>query len=244
MKKRLDIVLVERGIVQSRERGRALIMENKVIVDGSPCTKPGIAVDADTAVITLRDCDMPYVSRGGVKLHSALEQFGVDVQGMTALDVGASTGGFTDCLLAHGAVRVYAVDVGYGQLAWRLRSDNRVITIERTNIRYMDRGVIPEPIDISVVDVSFISLKIVIPVVLRFLGQGGKLLCLIKPQFEVGRGAVGKGGIVREQDKRIQVVNDLEAFMLSIGLDVKGIGQSPIKGQKGNTEYFVYAQVI
>ncbi|KJU86355.1 hemolysin TlyA family protein [Candidatus Magnetobacterium bavaricum] len=241
MKKRLDSVLVERGLVSSRERARALIMENKVLVNGAPCTKPGVAVDVDTAGITLRDCDMPYVSRGGMKLDFALEHFNVDVGGMTALDVGASTGGFTDCLLVRGALRVYAVDVGYGQLAWRLRSDNRVIPIERTNIRYMDKAVIPEDIDISVVDVSFISLKIVIPAVLKFLGLRGKLVCLIKPQFEVGKGAVGKGGIVREEEKRIQVVQDLEAFIADIGLDVKGVCQSPIQGQKGNTEYLLYA---
>ncbi|MBF0606596.1 MAG: TlyA family RNA methyltransferase [Magnetococcales bacterium] len=243
MKKRLDIVLVQRGLVQTRERARALIMENKVMVNDVPCTKPGTAVDADAAVITLRDCDMPYASRGGVKLDFALEHFGVDVGGMTALDVGASTGGFTDCLLAHGAVRVYAVDVGYGQLAWRLQNDDRVITIDRTNIRYMDREVIPEGIDIVVVDVSFISLRIVIPAVLKFLGSGGRLICLIKPQFEVGRGAVGKGGIVRDEEKRLLVVRDLEAFIPQTGLDLRGVCQSPIHGQKGNTEYLLYARM-
>ncbi|KJU81924.1 hemolysin A, partial [Candidatus Magnetobacterium bavaricum] len=165
-----------------------------------------------------------------MKLDFALERFNIDVGGMTALDVGASTGGFTDCLLARGTLRVYAVDVGYGQLAWRLRSDNRVIPIERTNIRYIDKAVIPEDIDISVVDVSFISLKIVIPSVLKFFGLRGKLVCLIKPQFEVGKGAVGKGGIVREEEKRIQVVKDLETFITGRGLDVKGVCQSPIQG--------------
>ncbi|MBF0343728.1 MAG: TlyA family RNA methyltransferase [Nitrospirae bacterium] len=240
IKKRIDTALVEKGLVQSRERARALLMENKVLVNSVPVTKPGHIVCVDTDVITLRDCDMPYVSRGGLKLRFALEQFNLDVADMTAIDVGASTGGFTDCLLQQGAARVYAVDVGYGQLAWKLRSDNRVIPIERTNIRYMDRAIIPEAIDIAVVDVSFISLKIVVPVVLEFLRSGGNLVCLIKPQFEIGKGAVGKGGIVKEEEKRIQVVDDLQTFILSLGLEVKGVCQSPIKGQKGNTEYLLY----
>lgn len=240
--KRLDVVMVERGLAPGRERAKALIMEGNVLVNGQPALKAGVAID-DGAAVTLRCCDMPFVSRGGLKLAHALETFSVDVRGKTAMDVGASTGGFTDCLLKNGAARVYAVDVGYGQLAWSLRSDPRVITVERTNIRILPKESVPEEVDIITIDVSFISLKIVIPAALKFLKRDGCMICLVKPQFEVGKGEVGKGGIVRDEGRRISVVEEIKSFVACSGLMVAGTCESPIKGQKGNVEYFIHVVV-
>ncbi|MBF0320336.1 MAG: TlyA family RNA methyltransferase [Nitrospirae bacterium] len=242
MKKRLDLILTERGLAPSRERARALVMENKVLLNGMPVDKAGHPVDP-SAEITVKETEVPYVSRGGIKLSYALDEFKIDVTGKTAMDIGASTGGFTDCLLKRGASMVYAVDVGYGQLAWGLRNDPRVIPIERTNIRYLERDKIPCAIDIAVVDVSFISLRLVLPAVLRFLLPDGVVVALIKPQFEVGKGEVGKGGIVRDEIKRLRVVDEMQEFFCSAGLVVSGVCESPIKGQKGNVEYFIHSSL-
>lgn len=240
MKLRLDQLLYKKGITESRQKARALILEGKVIVNGQKIEKPGTLVE-ETAEITISGEALPYISRGGLKLESALKEFSVDVKDKVAMDIGAGTGGFTDCLLQHGAKRVYAVDVGYGQLAWKLRTDPRVIPIERTNIRYMPREKIPEEIDIATVDVSFISLKLVIPKVLEFLKPRGEIIALIKPQFEVGKDEVDRGGVIKDPEKRKKVVQEIKNFFESLNLKVTGIIQSPIAGQKGNIEYLIYA---
>jgi 23S rRNA (cytidine1920-2'-O)/16S rRNA (cytidine1409-2'-O)-methyltransferase len=237
---RLDRLLVERGLVESRERGHALILAGHVLVQGQKLDKAGVLVPEDAEIRILGEV-LPYVSRGGLKLEGALKEFNVSMEGKTALDVGASTGGFTDCLLQHGAEKVYAVDVGYGQLAWKLRQDPRVITIERVNIRDIAPSFIPEPIDIAVIDVSFISLEKVIPAVLKFLKPDSEIIALIKPQFEVGRGKVGKGGIVRDEAARTASVERVKAFVSNLGLVVKGVSPSPITGQDGNVEFLIYA---
>ena len=239
MKSRLDKILVEKGFVQSRERARALIMEGKVYVGGFPVSKAGAMVQEDAA-IELKVSDIPYVSRGGLKLDAALKQFNIDVNGKTAMDIGSSTGGFTDCLLQHGVVRVYCVDVGYGQLAWKLRQDERVVLIERTNIRYLQRERIPENVDIVTIDVSFISLTKVVPKALEFLKEDGGIIALIKPQFEVGKGEVDKGGIVRKEEKRLQAVESIRQGLEALSLATQGIMQSPVTGGKGNIEYLIY----
>ncbi len=184
------------------------------------------------------------MSRGGLKLHSAIEYFNIDVKDLIVMDVGSSTGGFTDCLLQHGARRVYCIDVGYGQLAWKLRNDPRVVLFERTNIRYLKKEAIPEPVDLITIDVSFISLKKVIPHVREFLKEDGEILALIKPQFEVGKGEVGKGGIVRDKEKREDAVESIRDFVMENGFQVIGIFESPLRGQKGNIEYFIYMRRV
>lgn len=233
-------MLAGRGMVESREKAQALIIAGKVLVDGQKVEKAGAQVVEDADIRILGE-QMRYVSRGGVKLEAALKEFSIDVNSATALDVGASTGGFTDCLLQHGAVKVYAVDVGYGQLAWKLRQDPRVVLIERTNVRELAPSLIPEQIDIAVFDVSFISLEKVVPSVTRFLKSGAALITLIKPQFEVGKALVGKGGIVRDEAARSKAVEKVRKFINEIGLDVKGVIPSPITGQDGNVEYLLYA---
>ncbi|MDD3580238.1 MAG: TlyA family RNA methyltransferase [Desulfobacca sp.] len=238
----MDCLVVERGLAASRERARALILAGKVLVAGVPVTKAGALVSSQ-APLTLQTADIPYVSRGGVKLAAALEHFQINVAGQVILDVGASTGGFTDCVLQRGAKRVYAVDVGYGQLAWSLRQDARVVILERTNIRYLPREAIPEPIDLATIDVSFISLTLVLPKVREFVRPGGAILALVKPQFEVGRHQVGKGGVVRDPRLQLQVVEDLKALATSLGLEVFGHLPSPILGPKGNQEYLLYLGV-
>ncbi|HIC93877.1 MAG TPA: TlyA family RNA methyltransferase [Anaerolineae bacterium] len=235
-KKRLDVLLVERGLVESRERGKRLIMAGQVLVEGRVVDKPGAKVPVD-ADIRLRT-KLPYVSRGGIKLAAALEAFGVDVEGAVAADVGASTGGFTDCLLQRGARRVYAIDVGYGQLAWRLRRDPRVVVMERTNVRYLDS--LPEPVDLATVDVSFISLELVLPKVMGWLKPGGEIIALIKPQFEAGREKVGKGGVVRDPEVHRAVLGKILGWAVDHGLAVRGLIPSPIKGPAGNVEFLVH----
>lgn len=237
---RLDRLLVERGIVETRERGKALILAGQVMVNGRKVDKAGVLVPED-GDIRILGTQMRYVSRGGLKLEAALKEFKIDVSGKTAMDIGASTGGFTDCLLQYGAKRVYAVDVGYGQMDWRLRTDARVVLIERTNIRDMDPSLVPEPIDIATIDVSFISLEKVIQHVMKFLATGGEIVALIKPQFEVGRGQVGKGGIVRDEAARMAAVEKIESFIQNSGFDVKGVIESPISGREGNVEFLIYA---
>ena len=237
---RIDRLLVERGLVESRERGQALIIAGQVLVNGQKQDKSGGLVPEDAEIRILGEV-LPYVSRGGLKLEAALREFKVSVEGKIALDVGASTGGFTDCLLQHGCHKVYAVDVGYGQMAWKLRQDPRVVVIERTNIRVMDPSLVAEPVDIVVIDASFISLEKVIPSIMQFLRPGSGLIALIKPQFEVGKGQVGKGGIVRDEGLRIEVVEKVKAFFQETGLNVIGVIQSPITGQDGNVEFLIYA---
>jgi 23S rRNA (cytidine1920-2'-O)/16S rRNA (cytidine1409-2'-O)-methyltransferase len=239
-KLRLDRLLADRGLAESRERGQALILAGQVLVNGQKVEKAGslVPVDADLRILGEQ---MPYVSRGGLKLEAALREFGIDVTGMTALDVGASTGGFTDCLLQQGCRKVYAVDVGYGQMAWKIRQDPRVDVIERVNIREMAPSLVPEKIDLAVIDVSFISLDKVLPSVIPFLKEDGGMLALIKPQFEVGRGQVGKGGIVRDDAARAAAVEKVKVSFQTAGLEVRGIILSPITGQDGNVEYLLYA---
>jgi 23S rRNA (cytidine1920-2'-O)/16S rRNA (cytidine1409-2'-O)-methyltransferase len=239
-KQRLDRLLVVRGLAASRTRAQAMIMAGRVLVHRQPVLKAGTAVPSD-ADISLKGTDLPYVSRGGLKLAAALAATGVAVAGKTCLDVGASTGGFTDCLLQNGAARVYAVDVGYGQLAWKLRQDPRVTVIERTNIRHMPGDALPAgAIDLITIDVSFISLRLVMPKVLPFLCPDGSVLALIKPQFEVGKGAVGKGGVVRDAAQHASVVADLTAAFETIGLQRRRVVPSPIAGPKGNREFLIW----
>lgn len=240
VKLRLDRLLVERGLVESRERGQAMIIAGNVLVSGQKVEKSGSLVLADADIRILGE-QTPYVSRGGLKLEKALAEFTIDVKEKICLDVGASTGGFTDCLLQHGAKKVYAVDVGYGQMAWKVRQDPRVVVIERTNIRDIASALIPEKADIVVIDVSFISLEKVIPPVLRFLNQGAVIIALVKPQFEVGKGQVGKGGIVRDEAAREAAKDRIAAFVNGQRCIVKGIIPSPITGQDGNVEYLIYA---
>jgi len=229
---------MERGLASSRERARALIMEGKVLVDNRPATKAGEMVSAE-AGIGLRGGDIPYVSRGGLKLEAALEHFSIDLQGLTVIDVGSSTGGFTDCMLQRGAHKAYCIDVGYGQLAWSLRNDPRIALLERTNIRHLERERIPDSVDLATIDLSFISLTKVLEKVAEFLRGGGLILALVKPQFEVGKGEVGKGGIVRDEEKRIATVNSVRDFAEALGLETIGVFESPVPGQKGNREYFL-----
>jgi 23S rRNA (cytidine1920-2'-O)/16S rRNA (cytidine1409-2'-O)-methyltransferase len=235
---RLDMLLVERMIAPTRERARALIMAGIVLVGENVMDKTGALVFPD-AEIRIRGNDNPYVSRGGLKLKGALENFGIDVKGLAALDVGASTGGFTDCLLQEGAAKVYALDVGYGQLAWKLREDKRVVCIERTNIRYFTGTGISDSIGIAVIDTSFISLKLVIPPVLKLIGEEAFVLALIKPQFEVGRKEVGKRGIVSDPALHKKVVGEIADFCRGIHLDVFGTCESSLTGPTGNKEFFI-----
>lgn len=237
---RLDILLVERGLAESRQRAVALILAGKVRVDGCQASKAGQRVSPEANVELLAQ-DETYVSRGGFKLASALDNFSMQVTHLVAMDVGASTGGFTDCLLQRGAKKVYAIDVGYGQLAWQLRQDRRVVILERCNVRYLTSEQVSELVDLAVIDTSFISLKKVIPKVLKFVKGGGKLLALIKPQFEVGRGQVGKGGVVRDSELHRQVVREIEQFCESQGMEVRGVKESSLLGPKGNREFFIYA---
>jgi 23S rRNA (cytidine1920-2'-O)/16S rRNA (cytidine1409-2'-O)-methyltransferase len=240
-KKRLDLLLVEKGLAPSRQRAQALILAGKVQVDTRLLDKAGVAV-ADTAEITVKGADLAYVSRGGLKLEAALRAFDISAAQQICLDVGASTGGFTDCLLQHGAQRVYAVDVGYGQLAWRLRQDPRVVVIERTNIRHMPPGSLPESMDLITIDTSFISLRIVVPEARKFLKPGGSIIALIKPQFEVGKGMVGKGGVVKDRRQHQAVITSLCQFFTEQGFTCGPVVPSPILGPKGNKEFMILLQ--
>ncbi len=235
---RLDDLLVERSLAENRERAQALILTGAILVGDRPADKAGTPIPAD-AEIRIRGESCPYVSRGGLKLRGALDTFGISATGLTALDVGASTGGFTDCLLQAGAARVYAVDVAYGQLAWKLREDPRVVGIERTNIRTYNGAAIAGGIDIAVIDVSFISLKLVIPPVLKLLKAGALLVALVKPQFEVGKGEVGDHGVVRDPALHRRVLAEIEAFGRGLGLMLLGSCDSPLAGPAGNREFFI-----
>ena len=237
-KQRLDVVVFERGLASSRARAQALIMAGRILVNEQPVDKPGTRVTPDDRIRCTGD-ELPYVSRGGIKLAAALDQFQVAVEGRTCLDVGASTGGFTDCLLQCGARQVYSVDVGYGQMAWKLRQDPRVVVMERTNIRHMPRKALPQTVDLITIDVSFISLRIVVPACLKFLKPDGRILALVKPQFEVGKGQVGKGGVVRDAALRDAVLKDLQIFLADLRLHITDPIPSPILGPKGNQEYLL-----
>lgn len=240
MKKvRLDQLLVDLGLSQSRERAKVTIMEGSVFVDGQRVDKPGTAVDPEKK-IELRGAQLAYVSRGGLKLEKALRVFPVSPAGKTCIDCGASTGGFTDVLLQNGAERVYAVDVGYGQLAWKLRNDPRVVNMERTNVRYISREQIPEPLDLGVCDVSFISIRLILPAVQTLLREDGDMLCLIKPQFEAGRGKVGKKGVVRDSATHLEVLDSFVDFFPTAGYSLMGLDYSPIRGPEGNIEYLAW----
>jgi 23S rRNA (cytidine1920-2'-O)/16S rRNA (cytidine1409-2'-O)-methyltransferase len=235
---RLDKLLVDSGLCTSRERAQALILAAKVTVDGKKACKAGQKV-LQSSLVELVGDDLPYVSRGGVKLLHAIGTFGLELDGLVAMDVGASTGGFTDCLLQHGAARVYAVDVGYGQLAWKLRQDPRVVVIERSNIRTLPRDSIPEPVQVVSIDTSFISLRLVIPAVIPFMDAEATLIALIKPQFEAGRASVGKGGVVRDPRVHEEVCDAVAAHCTGLGFTLRGIVPSPILGPKGNREFLL-----
>ena len=241
-KMRLDQLLVERGLVESRSRAQALIMAGNVYSDTKRLDKAGQQVKADIP-IELKGQDHPWVSRGGLKLEKGLAHFGVSVQGAVCVDVGASTGGFTDVLLTNGAAKVYAVDVGQGQLAWKLRSDDRVVVMEKTNARYLTSDDIPDAIDIVVCDASFIGLEIVLPAALDLVKVGGHVIALIKPQFEVGKDNVGKGGVVRDPELHKQVCDRITGWLNGLGgWTVQGVTESPIKGPEGNVEFLVCAE--
>ena len=235
LKQRLDATLVSQGVVQSREEGHRMILAGLVKVNDVVVDKPGKMVASD-AVIDLMVNSSPYVSRAGAKLAAALDRFNIDCLGLTTLDVGASTGGFTDCLLQRGANRVYAVDVGYGQLAWKIQTDPRVVVLDRTNIRYLPRSAVPESIDLAVIDVSFISLKTVLPCVIPFLGHQATVITLLKPQFEVGVQHVGRGGIVRDETQRRRVTEAILLYAPKLNLECIGMLDSPVIGKKGNRE--------
>ena len=241
-RKRLDLLLVERGLASSREQARRLIMAGAVVVNEQRSDKPGTLVSVGVALRVKEGARSPYVSRGGQKLVAALLEFQLDVRDVVALDVGASTGGFTDCLLQHGARKVFAVDVGYGQLAWSLRQDPRVISIERTNIRTLAPTLLEETPTLAVIDASFISLALVIPKVLELIAPFGCIVALIKPQFEVGKGKVGKGGVVRDPLLHAEVVSRLRDQAERWKVDVKGVMESPLLGPKGNKEFLLYLQ--
>jgi 23S rRNA (cytidine1920-2'-O)/16S rRNA (cytidine1409-2'-O)-methyltransferase len=237
-KKRIDTLLVEKNICSSRQRAKAMIMSGRVLVNRQRCDKPGTRYPED-AVVSLKGEDLPYVSRGGLKLEAALKANHIDCTGMACMDVGASTGGFTDCLLQNGAELVFAIDVGYGQLAWKLRQDSRVVVIERTNIRTMDPAAIIRPVDLVTIDTSFISLKIVVPAALPFLKPDGIVLALIKPQFEAGKGRVGKGGVVKDPALHTEIIESLRDFFSDLALICGPVVPSPVLGPKGNQEFVI-----
>ncbi|MBR1483808.1 MAG: TlyA family RNA methyltransferase [Ruminococcus sp.] len=239
MKKRLDILVYEKGFAESREKAKAIIMAGQVYADNQKADKCGVSYD-ENVKIEVRGNVLPYVSRGGLKLEKAINAFHLDLSGKTAMDIGASTGGFTDCMLQNGAKKVYAIDVGYGQLAWKLRNDERVVNLERTNMRKVTREQVPDAIDFFSVDVSFISLRLILPVARELLRDNAEAVCLIKPQFEAGREKVGKKGVVRNPQVHIDVVRDIRDFVLANGFDVLNLSYSPVKGPEGNIEYLIH----
>lgn len=239
MKKRLDVLVFEKGFAESRERAKAIIMSGNVYVNNQKADKPGTQYDEE-APLEVRTTGLKYVSRGGLKLEKAMSSFDLHLEDATCLDIGASTGGFTDCMLQNGAKKVYSVDVGYGQLAWKLRTDERVVNMERTNFRNVTKEDITEDIDFFSVDVSFISLRIILPVARKLLSADGRGVCLIKPQFEAGREKVGKKGVVRDKKVHAEVIETIVNFTLENGFDVLGLDFSPVKGPEGNIEYLMY----
>ena len=239
MKKRLDVLLVEKGFFESREKAKAVIMSGCVYVNNQKADKAGAGFD-ENAAVEVRDNRMRYVSRGGYKLEKAMRVFPISLDDKVAMDIGASTGGFTDCMLQNGAKKVYAVDVGYGQLAWKLRNDDRVVNLERTNMRYVTREEVPEPVGFFSADVAFISLKLILPAARGVCAEDAEAVCLIKPQFEAGRENVGKNGVVRDKKVHAAVAEDIIEFCVSNGFSVLGLDYSPIKGPQGNIEYLLY----
>lgn len=240
-KLRLDSALTQQGLVESREKAKALIMAGQVYVNGKKELKAGTSIKPDDK-IEVKGSQNPFVSRGGLKLEKAAKNFDIDLNDCICMDIGASTGGFSDCMLTHGAKKVYAIDVGYGQLAWKLRTDERVVNMERTNFRYVTHEQIPEDIDFASVDVSFISLKIILPVLRELLKADGQAVCLIKPQFEAGREKIGKKGVVRDPQVHIEVVESIVNFATETGFTVKNLDFSPIKGPEGNIEYLMHIE--
>jgi len=241
LKQRLDVYLVENGLVSGRDLAKSLIMEGKVYVNNQKADKAGDQI-GEKDKVEVRGETLKYVSRGGLKLEKAMASFPISLAGSVAMDIGASTGGFTDCMLQNGAVKVFSVDVGYGQLAWKLRTDERVVNMERTNIRYVTADDIGEQLDFASIDVSFISLKLVLPVACQLLKDGGELVALIKPQFEAGREKVGKKGVVRDPAVHREVIETVTKFAQENGFDVLGLEFSPIRGPEGNIEYLMYAR--
>ena len=242
-KERLDVLLTQRGLCESRSKAQALIMSGEVYVDGQKCDKAGTPVD-EAAQLEIRGSHCPYVSRGGLKLEKALRDFGIDPSGWVCSDSGASTGGFTDCLLQKGAKKVFAIDVGYGQLAWSIRTDPRVVCMERTNIRYVTPEQLGEALDFSVIDVSFISLRLVLPAIKALLRPTGQLVCLIKPQFEAGKDKVGKKGVVRDPAVHCEVLESFLALAAELGLTVRNLTFSPVKGPEGNIEFLGHLSML
>jgi len=240
-KVRLDVLLVEKGFFESRQKAQAVIMAGQVFVNNQKVDKPGTAVAGD-ALVEVRGNTLRYVSRGGLKLEKAMAAWPIDLRETVCMDVGASTGGFTDCMLQNGAKKVYAVDVGYGQLAWKLRSDERVVCLERTNARFLDHEIIPEEPDFSSVDVSFISLKLILPAIASVLREGGHVVCLIKPQFEAGKEKVGKKGVVRDSSVHLEVLENFFGHARESGFTVLDLTYSPIRGPEGNIEYLGYLE--
>jgi 23S rRNA (cytidine1920-2'-O)/16S rRNA (cytidine1409-2'-O)-methyltransferase len=238
LKERLDIILVNRGFFQSRERAKGSIMAGTVYVDGQRVDKAGTGIRED-AEIYIKEDACPYVSRGGLKLAKAISAFHLELEGLVAVDIGASTGGFTDCMLKNGAKKVYSIDVGYGQLDWVLRNDPRVVNMEKVNIRYLDKGKIAEKADFISIDVSFISLKLILPVAAELLADDGKLVCLVKPQFEAGREQVGKKGIIRDKAVHAEVIEKVIRYGVANGLYPQSLNFSPMTGAKGNIEYLL-----
>ncbi|MBP5291425.1 MAG: TlyA family RNA methyltransferase [Lachnospiraceae bacterium] len=239
MKQRLDVLVVSLGLAQSRERAKAMIMAGDIYVNGQREDKPGSSFSED-AVVEFRGKKLPYVSRGGLKLEKAIKVFDTDVSGKICLDIGASTGGFTDCMLQNGAVKVYAVDVGYGQLDWKLRNDERVVCLEKTNARYLTRDQIPDIADLASIDVSFISLSLILGPVSALLSDKGEILCLVKPQFEAGRDKVGKKGVVSDPKVHEEVIQKVISYALDLGLVVRGLDYSPVRGPEGNIEFLLF----
>lgn len=237
---RLDVYLTENGMVQSRERAKSLIMAGQVYVDNQKCDKAGTMIDKDKKNVEIRGNTLKYVSRGGLKLEKAMAAFPISLEGKTAMDIGASTGGFTDCMLQNGAVKVYAVDVGCDQLAEKLRNDDRVINLENVNARYISEELIPEKLDFASVDVSFISLKLILPAVTPLIKPNGAMVCLIKPQFEAGRENLNKHGVVKDKKVHENVITSVCEFVREMGWDLLGLDHSPIKGPEGNIEYLIY----
>ncbi len=241
MKKRLDVLVYEKGFAESREKAKAIIMAGQVYVDNQKADKAGASYE-ETVHLEVRGNALRYVSRGGLKLEKAMNSFPIDLSGKITMDIGASTGGFTDCMLQNGAKKVYSIDVGYGQLAWKLRTDERVVNLERTNMRKVTREQVPDLIDFFSVDVSFISLRLILPVARELTAENGQAVCLIKPQFEAGREKVGKKGVVRDPAVHAEVVRNIYDFCLQNGFDVLGLDFSPVKGPEGNIEYLIFLQ--
>ena len=240
-KMRLDVAVFERGFAETREKAKAMVMAGSVYLNGQKALKGGAPVK-ETDIIEVKGAINPYVSRGGLKLHKAVASFNLDLKDCVCMDIGASTGGFTDCMLVNGAKKVYSIDVGYGQLAWKLRTDERVVNLERTNFRYVTHEQIPEDIDFASVDVSFISLKLILPVMHSLLKDGGRSVCLIKPQFEAGKENIGKKGVVRDKNVHAEVIAEITGFAAENGFKVIDVDFSPIKGPEGNIEYLMFIE--